>query len=114
MHLSHVTRHNANVSDPQAANEIENLKMSDSPIKKINLEPVGKENIADPTATITPTVQPKDALVEPVKTVKTLEKPVAPMSGLRPEEADEPILKENPHRFVLFPIKYHEVGIPNP
>ena len=25
-------------------------------------------------------------------------------------EADEPLLQENPHRFVLFPIKYHEVG----
>ncbi|KAI9887266.1 MAG: Ribonucleotide-diphosphate reductase (RNR), small subunit [Watsoniomyces obsoletus] len=24
-------------------------------------------------------------------------------------EADEPILQENPHRFVLFPIKYHEI-----
>lgn len=24
-------------------------------------------------------------------------------------EADEPLLQENPHRFVLFPIKYHEV-----
>lgn len=28
---------------------------------------------------------------------------------LRPEEADEPLLRENPNRFVLFPIKYHEV-----
>ena len=24
-------------------------------------------------------------------------------------EAQEPLLQENPHRFVLFPIKYHEV-----
>ena len=24
-------------------------------------------------------------------------------------EAEEPLLQENPHRFVLFPIKYHEV-----
>jgi ribonucleoside-diphosphate reductase subunit M2 len=30
-------------------------------------------------------------------------------STLRPEEADEPLLQENPNRFVLFPIKYHEV-----
>jgi hypothetical protein len=29
---------------------------------------------------------------------------------LRPEEADEPLLQENPQRFVLFPIKYHEVS----
>ncbi|RKF72519.1 Ribonucleoside-diphosphate reductase small chain [Golovinomyces cichoracearum] len=29
--------------------------------------------------------------------------------GLKPEEADEPLLQENPNRFVLFPIKYQEV-----
>ena len=29
---------------------------------------------------------------------------------IKPEEADEPILRENPSRFVLFPIKYHEVS----
>ena len=28
---------------------------------------------------------------------------------IKPEESDEPLLQENPHRFVLFPIKYHEV-----
>ena len=28
------------------------------------------------------------------------------------EEMDEPILTENKHRFVLFPIKYHEVRPP--
>lgn len=27
-------------------------------------------------------------------------------------EAEEPLLQENPHRFVLFPIKYHEVRRP--
>lgn len=26
-------------------------------------------------------------------------------------EAEEPLLQENPHRFVLFPIKYHEVCV---
>lgn len=30
-------------------------------------------------------------------------------SKLKPEEADEPLLQENPNRFVVFPIKYHEV-----
>ena len=29
---------------------------------------------------------------------------------LKPEEADEPLLQENPDRFVIFPIKYHEVS----
>lgn len=30
-------------------------------------------------------------------------------SKLKPEEADEPLLQENPNRFVVFPIKYHEI-----
>ncbi|CAD6506141.1 BgTH12-07071 [Blumeria graminis f. sp. triticale] len=36
-----------------------------------------------------------------------LSTPTAPT--IKPEEADEPLLQENPNRFVLFPIKYHEV-----
>ena len=39
-----------------------------------------------------------DAEVKPV---------VAPT--IKELEADEPLLQENPHRFVLFPLKYHEV-----
>lgn len=34
-------------------------------------------------------------------------KKIAPT--LKPEEANEPLLTENPQRFVLFPIKYHEI-----
>lgn len=30
---------------------------------------------------------------------------------IKKEEAHEPLLQENPHRFVLFPIKYHEVRV---
>lgn len=45
-----------------------------------------------------------------VELVKLEEKPaVAP--GIKPEEANEPLLQENPQRFVLFPIKYHEVRV---
>lgn len=33
----------------------------------------------------------------------------SPNCSLKPEEADEPLLQENPNRFVLFPIKYQEV-----
>lgn len=29
---------------------------------------------------------------------------------IKPEEADEPLLQDNPNRFVVFPIKYHEVS----
>jgi hypothetical protein len=28
-------------------------------------------------------------------------------------EATEPLLQENPHRFVMFPIKYHDVHLPD-
>lgn len=41
--------------------------------------------------------------------VKTEEKPLVAKT-IKPEEEDEPLLRENPHRFVLFPIKYHEVS----
>lgn len=33
-------------------------------------------------------------------------------STIKSEEADEPLLRENGNRFVLFPIKYHEVRRP--
>lgn len=76
--------------------------MNDSSVKKLNFESTGKEN----APASEPTVDAK--VVKP-----TAEKPeeapkVAP--GLKEIEASEPLLQENPHRFVLFPIKYHEVG----
>ena len=43
----------------------------------------------------------------PEEDVKTAAAGVAPT--IKEEEAIEPILQENPQRFVLFPIKYHEV-----
>ncbi|KAF7909869.1 uncharacterized protein EAF01_003587 [Botrytis porri] len=81
-----------------AASGIENMKM-ESPVKKINF--AGKENSAfDADAPIFEEV--KKPIVEEQKVVA-----VAP--GIKPEEADEPLLQENPNRFVLFPIKYHEI-----
>lgn len=80
--------------------------MSDSPAKKLDFAALDKENIP---ATVEPTViepEPKKPVAETVKT--SLEEPkVAPT--IKPTEADEPLLQENPQRFVLFPIKYHEV-----
>ena len=40
---------------------------------------------------------------EPEKEVPSL------AAGIKEDEALEPILRENAQRFVLFPIKYHEV-----
>lgn len=80
--------------------------MVDTPVKKINFGIAEKENLpfGVPNASDVAVGDNKKPAVEEVK------KPfVAPT--LRPEEADEPLLQENPNRFVLFPIKYHEVRI---
>jgi len=82
------------------------LKISgkDSPIKNLKSAFEGKENLKSPIKTIETT--PKKAVVQaPVS-----QAPPAPaFNGLKPEEADEPLLIENKKRFVLFPIRYHEI-----
>ena len=58
-----------------------------------------------------------DEVAVPIKGIPELpeepEKPVAAIVAptIKGDEAIEPILQENPQRFVLFPIKYHEVCI---
>jgi ribonucleoside-diphosphate reductase subunit M2 len=80
--------------------------MSDSPVKKLSFEPTDKENMpvssvnANATATQEKPVMEKPTVQEAPK--------VAP--GIKESEVNEPLLQENPHRFVLFPIKYHEVS----
>lgn len=73
--------------------------MGDSPVKKLNFDAAGKENASDVAI---------DAKVTKPVAEKTTEvaKPAPTMKEL---EASEPLLQENPRRFVLFPIKYHEV-----
>ncbi len=80
----------------------------ESPVKKLNFS-AGKENMAfNADAPIVDDIESIKPVVEEVKE-KAL---VAPT--IKPEEADEPLLQENPQRFVLFPIKYHEVSrVPN-
>ncbi len=53
-------------------------------------------------------------MTEKVNVTKVQEDAPKPEESNRPKtmkelEAEEDILKENPHRFVLFPIKYHEI-----
>lgn len=79
----------------------------DSPIKKLDFQAAGKENMplnADAPAVVD--IEIKKPIVEEVK----VEKAVTVAPTIKPEESDEPLLQENPHRFVLFPIKYHEVS----
>jgi ribonucleoside-diphosphate reductase subunit M2 len=74
--------------------------MNESPVKKLNFDANGKENAPADTDL-------KPAKVDADKPAEDAAK-VAP--GLKEIEAKEPLLQENPHRFVLFPIKYHEVS----
>ncbi|KAF2646115.1 ribonucleoside-diphosphate reductase small chain [Massarina eburnea CBS 473.64] len=83
----------------KAASAIESLKMSDSPAKKLSFESsANKENIYKPIVGIPDLDAEEDASKKP-----------ATAETIKPEEADEPLLQENPHRFVMFPIKYHDV-----
>lgn len=84
----------------KAASAIESLKMSDSPAKKLNFSSADKENVFMPIVGIPNIEDPEDAPEDKTPTV-------APT--IKPEEAYEPLLQENPQRFVLFPIKYHEI-----
>jgi ribonucleoside-diphosphate reductase subunit M2 len=74
--------------------------MSDSPAKKIDFSSE-KENVFKPIVGIPDIVEDDESHIKPT---------VAPT--IRPEEAHEPLLQENPGRFVLFPIKYHDVSLP--
>ncbi|KAF4553792.1 Ribonucleoside-diphosphate reductase small chain [Elsinoe fawcettii] len=86
----------------RVAEAVENFKM-ESPVKQPTfLVEANKENIE------------RDEVAVPVKGIPLDYEPettaaptVAP--GLKEEEQVEPILQENPNRFVLFPIKYHEI-----
>ena len=71
--------------------------MNDSPVKKLDFQSGGKENAP---------LKPVDTPIEK-PTEKALENKPLTVKEL---EATEPLLQENPHRFVMFPIKYHEVS----
>lgn len=81
----------------------------ESPVKKVTFSEADKENRIQ-------SQYESDEVAVPIKGIPDLpdepEKPVAATSvasTIKEEEASEPILQENPQRFVLFPIKYHEV-----
>jgi len=84
----------------------------ESPAKKLQLQPsADKENL-----NILDARYESDEVAVPIKGIPVQDEPeevVAPSTapGIKEEEAVEPILQENPHRFVLFPIKYHEVCV---
>lgn len=79
----------------------------ESPVKKLDLGAANKENEFHDAAVAT-LAEDIDAKHAAAKDIVKAEEPVQ-IPGLRAEELDEPILRENPQRFVLFPIQYHEV-----
>ncbi|KAK2627265.1 hypothetical protein QTJ16_003231 [Diplocarpon rosae] len=90
-----------------AATGIESLKMVDSPAKKLDFGTTNKENEPQKAEAPAPNdIEAKKPVTEEVKKSEITTK-VAPT--IKPEESDEPLLRENPQRFVLFPIKYHEI-----
>jgi len=76
--------------------------MSESPAKKLDFTFENKENsnVAVPIAGI-PDLPERDEVENSHPSVA---------STIKPEEAHEPLLQENPQRFVLFPIQNHEVS----
>ncbi|EJP64802.1 hypothetical protein ACQRIT_003953 [Beauveria bassiana] len=93
----------------QAASAIESFKM-ESPVKKLDFSSGNKENLpadASLETTSTDIIDQKPIAIAAKKDAKDDTPAVAP--GIKPEEVDEPLLQENPQRFVLFPIKYHEI-----
>jgi ribonucleoside-diphosphate reductase subunit M2 len=94
----------------QAASAIDSLKM-ESPVKKLDFSVEDKENkpFDSDVAVLAEKIDATAPVKPVVEAVEPVQKPaVAP--GIKEAEADEPLLQENPQRFVLFPIKYHEVS----
>jgi ribonucleoside-diphosphate reductase subunit M2 len=88
----------------QAASAVQNLSM-DSPVKKLDFSASNKEN-APFDADIATLGAEMDANH---KTMTKKEDAKAVARTPKEMEADEPLLQDNPQRFVLFPIKYHEI-----
>merc|ERR1711939_743743 len=84
----------------------------ESPAKKLQLQPESdKENVKSNAEDLR---YQNDEVAIPIKGIPDLveqadDKKPSVAEGIKEEEADEPILQENPHRFVLFPLKYHEI-----
>lgn len=77
--------------------------MNDSPAKKLDFASTNKENVYKPIVGIPDLPEEEDASDKKLSVAPTI----------KPEEANEPLLQENAQRFVLFPIKYHDVSLPS-
>lgn len=78
----------------------------DSPAKKLDF---GASNKANQPAGIDLKAKWEEVKKQEKQVVQEKQEKPTVAAGIKAEEADEPLLQENPQRFVLFPIKYHEV-----
>ncbi|KAK5167774.1 Ribonucleotide-diphosphate reductase (RNR), small subunit [Saxophila tyrrhenica] len=91
----------------KAASRIESLKM-ESPVKMQKLATEENKENLDARYEADEVAVPIKGIPElPEDEPKVAETGVAPT--IKEDEMDEPILRENANRFVLFPIKYHEI-----
>lgn len=83
----------------KAASNLENLNVKDSPVKQPVFTSDNKENMPAPLQSL-PTATEEDLKKPVTEIVKT-----SRVAEIKAMEADEPLLQENPSRFVLFPLK---------
>ncbi|KAE9962025.1 Ribonucleotide-diphosphate reductase (RNR), small subunit [Venturia inaequalis] len=84
----------------KVASSIESLKMTDSPIKTPVFTTENKENTSNVAV-------PIKGIPDTPEETKVAKPSVA--ATIKAEEASEPLLQENPQRFVLFPIQNHDI-----
>ncbi|KAH7037954.1 ribonucleotide reductase [Microdochium trichocladiopsis] len=90
----------------KVASAMDSLKM-ESPVKKLDFA-AGKEN-APFDADLETLASQIDSQKPAVEQSKEVSPNNAEFANIKAMEAEEPLLQENPQRFVLFPIKYHEI-----
>lgn len=88
----------------QAASNLENLQFNESPLKQPVFTPENKENMPAPLEPL-PTATIEDLKKPVTEIIKTSQEAPLVAPGIKATEADEPLLQENPNRFVLFPLK---------
>ncbi|KAG6059279.1 Ribonucleotide-diphosphate reductase (RNR), small subunit [Claviceps sp. LM77 group G4] len=91
----------------QAASALNLLKM-ESPVKKLDFGISNKENMLDVAAFHALGKRTEADPKTPTEVKKEADALIV-AQAVKSEECDEPLLQENPQRFVLFPIKYHEI-----
>ena len=87
--------------------------MEDAPAKRLMVEPINKENMLQDSPVAFAIDYDSDLKKHQLDPIQKEKKPSIEVS-IKAMEAEEPILKENPHRFVMFPIKYYEVSVLDP